>query len=108
MILKSTISIADISTFHGLLAKLDLWNLKIKLKFLRNMLHLLVTVNVVPSLLILFTLTMEATHSPKHRFSHKTYGITSQETAFFTYTQFFNLHLVAFEIQSVKMSSPAR
>jgi hypothetical protein len=52
------------------------------LVFLHSLLHLLNTADV-PSLLILFTLMMEALYSSKTSFLQETHGITSKKTAFF-------------------------
>jgi hypothetical protein len=51
--------------------------------FLRGVLRLLVTANVVPNSPILVTLMMDAIVSPKSRFLHEPHGVTSQKTTFF-------------------------
>jgi hypothetical protein len=54
-----------------------------KNKQTRSVLRLLVTTNVVPSVLILVTLMMEAIHSPeKSVLIRETHGVTSQKTPF--------------------------
>jgi hypothetical protein len=58
-------------------------NVRTDIVFLRSVLRLLLTANVVPSLLILVTQMMEAIIPPKHRFSQEPYGVTSQKTTFF-------------------------
>jgi hypothetical protein len=51
----------------------------------RNIVYLLVAVNVVPSSPILVTLKRRYV-PPKHRFLQESHGVTSQETAFFIVT----------------------
>jgi hypothetical protein len=51
-------------------------------------LQLLVTANVVSSLLILFTLTVEAISSSDTSFLQELHGVIAQKTAFFTVTAF--------------------
>jgi hypothetical protein len=51
--------------------------------FLRSVLRLLVTANVVPSSLILVTLMMEELVPPKRRYLEEPHGVTSQKMSFF-------------------------
>jgi hypothetical protein len=51
--------------------------------FLRSVLRLLVTANVLPSSPILVTLMMEAIVLAKRRFLLEPHGVTSQKMAFF-------------------------
>jgi hypothetical protein len=53
--------------------------------FLRNVLHLHVTANLVPSSLIFVTMIMEAPRSSERRFSQGPHSVTSQKTAIFGY-----------------------
>jgi hypothetical protein len=57
-----------------------------ELLFLRRVLRLLVTVNVIPSSPSPVTLMMETKVPPKSRFLQKPHGVTSQKTAFFIVT----------------------
>jgi hypothetical protein len=52
--------------------------------FLHSVFQLLVTTNVVPSSLIVSTLTIEAIRSSETFFSQEPHGVTFQKTAFFT------------------------
>jgi hypothetical protein len=55
---------------------------RVAVVFLRSLLRLIVTANVVPSSLILIALPMEA----KHRSLKEPHGVTSEKTAFFIIT----------------------
>jgi hypothetical protein len=50
---------------------------------MKNAISLLVTANIVPTSLILFTLMIEVIHSYETSFLKEPYVITSQKTAFF-------------------------
>jgi hypothetical protein len=56
-----------------------------RLVFLRCVLQLLVTANIVPSWLILSTLIIEAMFFPKHRSLQQLHSATSQKTVLFDY-----------------------
>jgi hypothetical protein len=51
--------------------------------FLRSMLRLLVSANIVPSSPTIFILIMEAIHLSETRFLQEADGVISQKTAFF-------------------------